>query len=833
MLYTPDGRIKVLDFGIARRIRTDLPLAEAGETTHLTQAGALVGTGPYMSPEQIRGGRADVRSDIWSFGCLMYELLAGRAAFARETLADTLSAVIEHDPDLGALPAATPSAIRDLARRCLNKNPADRPRSAAEIKDRIGEVIDRLKGVQSPAVARRRMLLAASALVIAVLGLFVAWPFYQRSQVRWVQAVAIPEIERLAGTGSQYGPSLSMWQAHELAEQAAGVVADDSVIHELWSQVARELSVETDPPGARVYAKPYPLTDAERVLLGTTPIESVWLPFGYHRLWIEKEGYRGFEGLTPPRGSRPVSVSMPEDGVVPEEMVVVAGGNSPLFLPGLDHLNGLLGPFLMDRYEVTNRQYKRFVDAGGYTNREYWHHPFVGRDRTLSWEEAMASLVDSTGRPGPSTWEVSDYPEHEGDYPVSGVSWYEAGAYAAFADKDLPTVFHWNHAATTPSGVEILPLSNLGGDRPWPVESSQAINSFGTYDMAGNVREWVFNSTGAGEQRYLLGGGWNDPDYLFMDAYAASAFDRSPTNGIRLIRYLEPEENLEALTRPLDRPFRDFLSERPVSDETFEIFLRQFGYDDTGLDAEIEEEVDGEDWARQEVSFSASYGGERMAAVVLLPKMATPPWQAVIIFPGSSALNRASPDSFIPAIDFLVKSGRAVVIPAYKSTYGRQDELKSDYPDETNFWKEHVIMWVKDFARTIDYLETRDDIDADKVAYYGFSWGGAQGNIVPAVEKRLKASVLYNAGLQFQRALPEVDQINYVGRVTLPVLMVNGDHDFIYPVETSQRPMFELLGTPAGDKKRVTYPGSHWAPRSDLIRETLAWLGRYLGPVEQ
>ena len=378
-------------------------------------------------------------------------------------------------------------------------------------------------------------------------------------------------------------------------------------------------------------------------------------------------------------------------------------------------------------------------------------------------------------------------------------------------------------------------MSNLGGSGPQPVGSSQAMNGFGTYDMAGNVREWVFNSTGDGEQRYILGGGWTDPDYGFMDTYAQSAFDRSPTDGIRLMRYLEQEDNLESLTRPLDRPFRDFLGEQPVSDETYEVFLRQFGYDERGLDAKIEEEVEEEDWVRQKVSFNAAYGGERMRAVMMLPKKVTPPFQAVIIFPGSGALNRASPDSFIPAIDFLVKSGRAAVIPSYKSTYERQDELKSDYPDETNFWKDHNIMWVKDFARTIDYLETRGDVDATKLAFYGFSWGGTQGAIIPAVERRLKASVLYNAGLFFQRALPEVDQINYVGRVRLPVLMVNGNHDFIFPVESSQKPLVDLLGTPVGLKRYRTFPGGHnlYSPmfRNRVIQETLPWLDEHLGPV--
>ena len=91
--------------------------------------------------------------------------------------------------------------------------------------------------------------------------------------------------------------------------------------------------------------------------------------------------------------------------------------------------------------------------------------------------------------------------------------------------------------------------------------------------------------------------------------------------------------------------------------------------------------------------------------------------------------------------------------------------------------------------------------------------------------------LLYVAGLGHERALPEADQINYVTRVKQPTLMLNGEHDFFFPVETSQRPMFELLGTPDEHKKWLVYPGGHSVPQPDMIREALDWLDRYLGPV--
>ena len=90
-------------------------------------------------------------------------------------------------------------------------------------------------------------------------------------------------------------------------------------------------------------------------------------------------------------------------------------------------------------------------------------------------------------------------------------------------------------------------------------------------------------------------------------------------------------------------------------------------------------------------------------------------------------------------------------------------------------------MWVKDVSRAIDYAETRPELDHDKLAYYGYSWGAEMGGIVPAVEPRIKVCVLALGGLDFHRSLPEVDTINFVSRVKQPVLMLNGRYDFFFP----------------------------------------------------
>lgn len=106
------------------------------------------------------------------------------------------------------------------------------------------------------------------------------------------------------------------------------------------------------------------------------------------------------------------------------------------------------------------------------------------------------------------------------------------------------------------------------------------------------------------------------------------------------------------------------------------------------------------------------------------------------------------------------------------------------------------------------------------------------GAVLPAVENRIKVSVLIVPGFNLQTSSPEVDELNFAPRVKVPVLMLNGRFDFFYPTETSQVPMFRLLGTPKDQKRRVVYETGHNIPRNELIKETLDWLDRYLGPVK-
>ena len=113
------------------------------------------------------------------------------------------------------------------------------------------------------------------------------------------------------------------------------------------------------------------------------------------------------------------------------------------------------------------------------------------------------------------------------------------------------------------------------------------------------------------------------------------------------------------------------------------------------------------------------------------------------------------------------------------------------------------------------------------------SFGAFLAPIPLAVENRFKTAVLWSGGFQLITKLPEIDEINFAPHVTIPVLMLNGRDDFAFPVESSQIPMFQLLGTAAPDKRRVLYDGGHVFPFARIEKDTLEWLDKYFGPTQQ
>lgn len=670
-------------------------------------------------------------------------------------------------------------------------------------------------------------ILPAMLLVIAGLVFLPAWQ--KREHAR---AVLLPELQEIAPEISQ-----SSSEVFDKAVEVEKYLPGDPTLAKLWVPIANTLSINTDPSGAEVFWKDYDKTSAKWRPAGITPFKNVRVPRTFLRLEVRKAGYQTIELAVPrlfPNSPVALQLTMDPVGSLPENMVRIPKTTTNMDVVGLETYGPRNVPeFLIDKFEVTNKQFKAFVDVGGYTDVRYWTVPILKNGKVIPLKDALAFFTDRTGRPGPATWEAGSYPDGMENHPVTGVSWYEAAAYATFVRKQLPTVFHWAVVADTSRSDFLLPLSNFSGKSTSAVGSLPNLSTYGVYDIAGNAREWTFNQSGNSDQRFILGGGWTDLSYVYNDSSAQPALDRSESNGFRCIKELTGSSGDGSLEQSITMAFRDYAKEEPVNDATFESYSRQFVYDKTPLGALIQQTLETDSWKEEVVSIDAGYNNERLVLHVFLPKSRTAPLQPVIYFPGSGGIHESHFDStqVNRRLEFILKSGRALIFPIYKGTYERRDDLKSDLPDTTVRYKDHVIIWVKEYSRTIDYLETRKDMQADKIAYLGISWGGFLGGIIPAIEKRIKVVVLNVGGMVMQRSLPEVDQINYLPRVKQPVLMLNGSYDMYFPLEYSQKPMYGFLGTVPGQKKMFVYPSGHVVPATDFIKETLAWLDTYLGPV--
>ena len=174
--------------------------------------------------------------------------------------------------------------------------------------------------------------------------------------------------------------------------------------------------------------------------------------------------------------------------------------------------------------------------------------------------------------------------------------------------------------------------------------------------------------------------------------------------------------------------------------------------------------------------------------------------------------------------------------PVYKGTRERVHP-KGQFPDQSrpNARREWIIQMANDLSKSIDYLETRDDIDTERIAYQGLSLGASIAPIMLAVENRIKTAVLLQGGLWPVKQSPAVDPFNFAPRVRIPVLMINGDKDIFSPYQTSQLPLYKSLGTDEKDKKHIPYPGGHGVYkefRTQVNEDILAWLNQYLGEVE-
>lgn len=472
-------RVKVLDFGIAK-------LREAKSDSFLTQAGTIIGTPQYMSPEQCQGLSLDPRSDIYSIGILLYEILTGTVPFDGESTLQVVYNQLHVIPrSIKELSPDIPEPLAKVIMRALEKEPNDRQSSAIELSEELKQAVKK--------EAEEASYSMAEPYLVPPLTPHGGPPSGKHSledhEIKFpsLGAKNQPLAER---STTALPPPKSQSEAETRIREQRRPTNPDRQVPTLEKRPTRETGAGE---GEFQQKSKLPL------LAGAALVLIVLIAAGIYFT----------------RKDEPVVTTPPKTISPPAGMALIQGGK---FMMGRDDGSSDEGPvhevelksFFLDQQEVTNQEYKKFVDA--------------------------------TGRPAPRNWKSNgSYAPDEARLPVTYVTWDDAAAYAKWAGKRLPTEAEWEYAARG-GNAYVYPWGNQwvagyanidrkGQLKPAPVSSfDKDVSAFGIYDLAGNVSEWVQDNY---SERY---GAKPDPR---LRVYRGGNFLDAPDKGTNTYRWAD------------------------------------------------------------------------------------------------------------------------------------------------------------------------------------------------------------------------------------------------------------------------------------------------------
>ena len=263
--------------------------------------------------------------------------------------------------------------------------------------------------------------------------------------------------------------------------------------------------------------------------IGQTPIEGMRVPWfmGKHDFQL-KFNINGRMIVAMPDRSGEFNLDNFEKYPI-DHAIIPGTERNMMFLPGIDFGDISIETFSISKSEVSNKEFQEFITSGGYENESYWDFPTVIGGVEYSYKESINRFVDKHGQYGPSNWSYGQYDDNTENFPVTGISWFEARAYARYKGYKLPNIFQWLCAAGLAGFVSDLPdiaSSNLKSSQFWDVDDRRGENYFGLKNIAGNVREWITNPQGDKKSKFsILGGSFQDNTYSFNNYHSLSPFD--------------------------------------------------------------------------------------------------------------------------------------------------------------------------------------------------------------------------------------------------------------------------------------------------------------------